>query len=43
MLAYVEEVQRKELREGVAAVKHQAMAGSDMVTTTKKSSLVKMH
>lgn len=30
MLAYVEEVQRKELREGVAAVKHQAMAGSDI-------------
>lgn len=30
MLAYVEEVQRKEIREGIAAVKHQAMAGSDI-------------
>lgn len=30
MLAYVEEVQREELREGVSAVKHQAMAGSDI-------------
>lgn len=30
MLAYVEGVQRKEIREGVACVKHQAMAGSDI-------------
>ncbi len=30
MLAYVAGVQRKEIRAGVAAVKHQAMAGSDI-------------
>ncbi|WP_201616069.1 isocitrate lyase [Psychrobacter urativorans] len=30
MLAYVAGVQRKEIREGVSAVKHQAMAGSDI-------------
>ena len=30
MLAYVAGVQRKEIREGVEAVKHQAMAGSDI-------------
>jgi isocitrate lyase len=30
MLGYVEGVQRKEIREGVASVKHQNMAGSDM-------------
>lgn len=30
MLAYVAGVQRKEIREGVSAVKHQAMAGSDL-------------
>jgi isocitrate lyase len=30
MLAYVGGVQRKEIREGVACVKHQAMAGSDI-------------
>ncbi|GAA0352560.1 isocitrate lyase [Bowmanella denitrificans] len=30
MLAYVEGVQRKEIREGIACVKHQNMAGSDM-------------
>ena len=30
MLAYVEEVQRKELRQGLACVKHQAMAGSNI-------------
>lgn len=30
MLAYVSGVQRKEIREGVACVKHQAMAGSDL-------------
>ena len=30
MLAYVAVVQRKEIREGVACVKHQAMAGSDI-------------
>ncbi|MAM86600.1 isocitrate lyase [Allohahella sp. A8] len=30
MLAYVEGVQRKEIRQGIACVKHQNMAGSDM-------------
>lgn len=30
MLAYVEGVQRKEIRGGIACVKHQAMAGSDI-------------
>ncbi len=30
MLAYVAGVQRKEIREGVACVKHQRMAGSDL-------------
>ncbi|MEP1445715.1 MAG: isocitrate lyase [Paraglaciecola sp.] len=30
MLAYVKGVQRKEIREGLACVKHQAMAGSNM-------------
>ncbi|TCO78435.1 isocitrate lyase [Chromatocurvus halotolerans] len=30
MLAYVEGVQRKEIREGIACVKHQDMAGSNM-------------
>ena len=30
MLGYVEGVQRKEIREGIACVKHQYMAGSDM-------------
>ncbi len=30
MLAYVKGVQRKELREGIACVKHQDMAGSNM-------------
>ena len=30
MLGYVAGVQRKELREGIACVKHQNMAGSDM-------------
>jgi isocitrate lyase len=30
MLGYVKEVQRKEIREGIASVKHQNMAGSDM-------------
>ena len=30
MLGYVKEVQRKEIREGIACVKHQNMAGSDM-------------
>ena len=30
MLGYVENVQRKEIREGIACVKHQNMAGSDM-------------
>lgn len=30
MLSYVKEVQRKEIREGVACVRHQRMAGSDL-------------
>ncbi|HUB63895.1 MAG TPA: isocitrate lyase [Methylocella sp.] len=30
MLGYVRNVQRKEIREGIACVKHQNMAGSDM-------------
>ena len=30
MLGYVKDVQRKEIREGIACVKHQNMAGSDM-------------
>ena len=30
MLAYVAGVQRKEIRQGIACVKHQAMAGSNM-------------
>ena len=30
MLGYVEGVQRKEIREGIACVKHQNMAGSDI-------------
>ncbi len=30
MLGYVKNVQRKEIREGIACVKHQNMSGSDM-------------
>jgi isocitrate lyase len=30
MLGYVKAVQRKEIREGIACVKHQNMTGSDM-------------
>ena len=30
MLGYVEQVQREEIRQGIACVKHQAMAGSDI-------------
>ncbi len=30
MLGYVKEVQRQEIRQGIACVKHQNMAGSDM-------------
>jgi isocitrate lyase len=30
MLGYVAGVQRKEIREGIACVKHQNMSGSDM-------------
>jgi isocitrate lyase len=30
MLAYVKGVQRREIRQGLACVKHQAMAGSNM-------------
>ena len=30
MLCYVEGVQRKEIRQGIACVKHQNMSGSDM-------------
>ena len=30
MLAYVRDVQREEIRQGIATVKHQNMAGSDI-------------
>ena len=30
MLGYVKAVQREEIRQGIACVKHQNMAGSDM-------------
>ena len=30
MLGYVANVQRKEIRQGIACVKHQNMSGSDM-------------
>ena len=30
MLGYVEGVQRKEIRQGIACVKHQNMSGSDL-------------
>ena len=30
MLAYVEDIQRQEIRKGVACVKHQRMSGSDL-------------
>lgn len=36
MLAYVKGVQRKEIREGLACVKHQVMAGSDLGDTHKE-------
>ena len=36
MLAYVRGVQRQEIRQGLACVKHQAMAGSDLGDTHKK-------
>ena len=36
MLAYVRGVQRQELRQGLACVKHQAMAGSDLGDTHKE-------
>jgi isocitrate lyase len=36
MLAYVKGVQRKEIRQGLACVKHQAMAGSDLGDTHKE-------
>ncbi|WP_026377115.1 isocitrate lyase [Aestuariibacter salexigens] len=36
MLAYVKGVQRREIREGLACVKHQAMAGSDLGDTHKE-------
>ncbi len=36
MLAYVRGVQRKEIREGLACVKHQSMAGSDLGDTHKE-------
>lgn len=35
MLAYVRGVQRQEIRQGLACVKHQAMAGSDLGDTHK--------
>lgn len=36
MLAYVKGVQRREIREGIATVKHQNMAGSDIGDTHKE-------
>merc|ERR1711916_172775 len=36
MLAYVKGVQRQEIRKGVACVKHQRMAGSDLGDTHKE-------
>jgi isocitrate lyase len=36
MLAYVRGVQRQEIRQGIACVKHQNMAGSDMGDTHKE-------
>lgn len=36
MLGYVANVQRKEIREGIACVKHQNMAGSDIGDTHKE-------
>ncbi|WP_281715947.1 isocitrate lyase [Alteromonas sp. CyTr2] len=36
MLAYVRGVQRQEIRQGLACVKHQAMAGSDLGDTHKE-------
>jgi isocitrate lyase len=30
MLTYVRDVQRQEIRQGIATVKHQNMAGSDL-------------
>ncbi|MFT0211149.1 isocitrate lyase [Pseudomonas sp. F1_0610] len=36
MLAYVKGVQRREIRNGIACVKHQNMAGSDMGDTHKE-------
>ncbi len=37
MLGYVKNVQRKEIREGIACVKHQNMAGSDIGDDHKES------
>ena len=37
MLGYVKGVQRKEIREGIACVKHQNMAGSDIGDDHKES------
>ena len=39
MLGYVRDVQRKEIRQGIACVKHQNMSGSDMGDILR----VKMH
>ncbi|MCB1274158.1 MAG: isocitrate lyase, partial [Leucobacter sp.] len=36
MLTYVRDVQRREIREGIATVKHQNMAGSDIGDTHKE-------
>jgi isocitrate lyase len=36
MLAYVKGVQRQEIRQGLACVKHQTMAGSDLGDTHKE-------
>lgn len=36
MLTYVRDIQRREIREGIATVKHQNMAGSDIGDTHKE-------
>lgn len=43
MLGYVKNVQRQEIRQGIACVKHQNMSGSDMGDDHKEYLLVKMH
>jgi isocitrate lyase len=41
MLGYVKGVQRKEIRQGIACVKHQNMAGSTSATITRNTLPVK--